>query len=174
MNSKITHPDTLPPFYKGYVQQVEHMDMLEALTHSGEQMVTLVNAIPEIKGAHRYAPGKWSIKELLCHVMDAERIFAYRALRFARQDATPLAGFEENDYATQANAHARSIAQLAVELKNLRATTLDLFSSFTPDMLKRTGTANNALVSVLNIGYIIAGHETHHGNILRERYLAND
>jgi uncharacterized damage-inducible protein DinB len=175
MNSKTSpHPETLPPFYRGYVQLVGHMDMLEALALSGEQMFTLVKTIPEIKGTHRYAPDKWSIKELLSHVMDAERIFAYRALRFARHDATPLAGFEENEYATQANAHARSIVQLAMEVKNLRVTTMDLFSSFTAEMLQQTGTASNSVVSVLNIGYIIAGHETHHRNILHERYLAHD
>jgi uncharacterized damage-inducible protein DinB len=115
--------------------------------------------------------GKWTIKELLCHMMDAERIFAYRALRFARNDSTDLHAFEENDYAPQANAHGRSVQQLITEIKNLRATTLDLFASFTPEMLQRKGTANNTLISVINLGYIIAGHETHHRNVLADRYL---
>jgi hypothetical protein len=108
---------------------------------------------------------------LLCHMMDVERIMAYRALRFSRQDKTPLPGFEENDYAPNANAEARTIAALAKEMKNLRASTIDLFNSFSPAMLAHVGTANKANLSVLNLGYIIAGHETHHVKILMDRYL---
>jgi hypothetical protein len=104
-------------------------------------------------------------------MMDAERIFSYRALRFARNDSTPLSAFEENDYAPQANAHARTLAQLLQEMKNLRTTTIDLFASFTPEMLQRTGTANGKVISVVNLGYIVAGHETHHRIVLQERYL---
>lgn len=164
-------PATLPPFYSGYVSHVREMDVMEALADSHEKIYHLVRQIPEEKGLHRYAPEKWSIKELLCHIMDAERIFAYRALRFARHDETPLSGFEENDYASRANAHARTNLQLADELKRLRATTIDLFTSFTPEMLQHKGTANNTVISVINLGYVIAGHETHHRNILSERYL---
>jgi uncharacterized damage-inducible protein DinB len=122
-------------------------------------------------GEYRYDVGKWSVKELLNHMMDAERIFAYRALRFSRNDKTPLSGFEENDYAPLANAHARSLKQLTDEMERLRATTIDLYSSFTPEMLKREGTANNNKLSVLNLGYVIAGHETHHRKVISERYL---
>jgi hypothetical protein len=122
-------------------------------------------------GQFRYAPDKWTIKELLCHLIDSERIFAYRALRFSRNDKTPLSGFEEKDYAVQANAHSRSVASIANEIKRLRATTLDLYKSFSDEMLQRTGTANNSSLSVLNLGFIIPGHETHHLNVLRERYL---
>jgi hypothetical protein len=104
-------------------------------------------------------------------MMDAERIFCYRALRFSRNDATPLSGFEENDYAPRANAHGRTIQQLVHEMKNLRASTLDLFASFTPEMLQHKGSANNNVISVVNLGYIVAGHETHHRNVLTERYL---
>jgi uncharacterized damage-inducible protein DinB len=169
-----TKPDfnTLPPFYKNYVMHVQEMDMLEALKFSIAETDTLLSAVPEQLGEYRYAEGKWSIKELLCHMMDAERIFCYRALRFARNDATPLPGFEENDYAPEANAHGRTLKQLLEEMKRLRATTVDLFTSFTPEMLQRKGTANNNLISVINIGYVIAGHETHHRKVLAERYLA--
>ena len=145
--------------------------MLEALTNSGQAIQALLKTTPEDKGVFRYAPEKWSVKELLCHMMDAERIFSYRALRFARNDSTNLAGFDENSYAPEANAHARSLQQLADEMLRLRATTIDLFSSFSAEMLQRKGTANNNIVSVVNLGYIIAGHETHHRNILNERYL---
>ena len=169
------NPDfnTLPPFYKHYVLLVEEHDFPEVLTSSGKQMVEFIRSIPENKGEYRYAEGKWTIKELICHIMDAERIFAYRALRFARQDRTPLAGFEENDYAPRANAHARTIKQLADEYERLRATTIDLFNSFTEEMLQQTGTANNNVISVINIGYVISGHETHHRNIVQERYLVS-
>lgn len=169
----MTRPDfsQIPPFYQGYVRQVETLDMLDALRQSSAETIHMVRAITEDRGEFRYAPEKWSIKELQVHMMDAERIFAYRALRFARHDSTPLAGFEENDYVPQSNAHARTIERLADEMHRLRLCTLDLFESFTPEMLARTGSANNSVLSVLHLGYIIAGHESHHRNILRERYL---
>lgn len=169
----MTRPDlqSVAPFYKGYVEYVKDLDMLEALVQSNKITVDLIRSIPEEKGSYRYQPEKWSIKELLCHMLDVERIFAYRALRFARNDKTPLSGFEENDYAPQANANSRTILELANEAERLRATTIDLYKSFTPEMLQRTGTANKAELSVLNLGYIIAGHESHHRRILKERYL---
>lgn len=168
-----TSPDlaTLPEFYKNYVAHVQDMDVIDALRMSNSKTIDLIQTIEEEMGEYAYAPGKWSIKELLCHMMDAERIFGYRALRFSRNDATPLSGFEENDYAPQANAHSRTLQQLVAEMKNLRASSIDLFASMTPEMLQRKGTANNKIITVINIGYIIAGHETHHRNILTERYL---
>ena len=170
-----TFPDfnTLPSFYTKYVNHVKESDMLEALASSNAQLINLIKNVPESKGEYRYAAGKWSIKEVLCHMMDAERIFSYRALRFARNDNTPLSGFEENDYAPQANANSRSLSQLVKEMTTLRATTIDLFASFTPEMLERKGSANNNVVSVVNLGFIIAGHETHHRTVLSERYLAS-
>lgn len=169
----MTRPDleTVPPFYRRYVEHVKDMDMLDALRESSRLTLAMVRAIPEEKGEFRYQPEKWSIKELLCHMLDAERIFAYRALTFARNDKTPLPGFEENDYAPEANAHARTIKQIADEMERLRATSVDLFSSFNTEMLSRKGSANKTEISVLNLGYIIAGHESHHRVVLRERYL---
>lgn len=163
--------ETLPAFYKGYVENVKDLDMLDALRQSLPSTLALVRAIPEAKGEFRYAEGKWSIKEVLAHLVDTERIMACRALRFARNDKTPLPGFEEKNYGTEANAHARTIVRLAEELERLRLTTIDLFESFTPEMLGREGTANDSTLSVLNLGYIIAGHEIHHRKVLTERYL---
>jgi uncharacterized damage-inducible protein DinB len=163
--------ETIPPFYKNYVKQLEDSDMLTAMRISGFRTMEIVHSIPEKKSDYRYAEGKWSIREVLCHMQDAERIFAYRALRFARNDKTPLEGFEENDYAPQANAAGRSLKKIADEMQHLRSSTLDLFESFSEEMLTRKGTANKNEVSVLAIGFIIAGHETHHRNILKERYL---
>lgn len=163
--------ETIPGFYKGYVENVKDLDVIEALTQSSSVTLNIVRSIPENFGDYRYAEGKWSIKELLNHMMDAERIFAYRSLRFSRNDKTPLPGFEENDYAPQANAQGRTIQQLAKEMENLRQTTIDLYKSFSPEMLEREGIANSNKISVLNLGYIIAGHEAHHRKVITERYL---
>lgn len=164
--------ETIPPFYKNYVKQLDDSDILTAMRISGFRTMELVTSIPEKMCDHRYADGKWSIREVLCHMEDAERIFAYRALRFARNDKTPLAGFEERDYAPQANATGRTLKKIADEMQHLRSSTLDLFESFTEEMLVRKGTANNNEMSVAALGFIIAGHETHHRNILKERYLS--
>lgn len=163
--------DTIPHIYKNYVKQIEETDLLQALRISGHRMVEVVHSIPVSKQDFRYADGKWSVRELLCHIIDADRIFAYRALRFARNDKTPLEGFEENDYAPQANAHNRSLSNIADEMARKRASTIDLFQSFSPDMLMRKGAANKNEISVMALGFIIAGHETHHRKVLVERYL---
>lgn len=164
--------ETIPHFYKNYVKQVEESDLLQALRISGHRSLELVHSIPQNKLDFKYAPDKWTVRELLCHMIDAERIFAYRALRFARNDKTPLAGFEENDYAPQANASGRSLERITAEMAHLRSSTIDLFEGFTPEMLTRKGTSNKNELSVVALGFIIAGHETHHCHILKERYLA--
>ena len=164
--------DTIPPFYKGYVKLVEHPDIVQALRISGYRTMEMIHSIPEAKADFRYAPGKWSIREVLCHMLDGERIFSYRALRFARNDQTPLAGFDENAYAPHLNAGSRTLTQLGDEMQHLRTTTVDLFMSFSEEMLKRKGTANNNELTVGAIGIIIAGHEMHHVGVIRERYLA--
>lgn len=163
--------ETVPRFYKNYVKHIEESDLLQALRISGHRTQELVHAIPDEKHDLQYAEEKWTIREVLCHMVDAERIFAYRALRFARNDQTPLAGFEENDYGSQANASNRSLKKIADEMRRLRVSTIDLFEGFTEEMLTRTGTANDVELSVMAIGFVIAGHETHHRIILHERYL---
>jgi hypothetical protein len=169
----MTTPDLtkVPEFYKGYVENVKSMDVLEALRTSSKNMSELLSTIPESKGDFRYSPGKWSIKEMLRHMNDAERIFAYRALRFSRNDKTPLNSFDENAYAPESNAGVKTINELSAELLNLRKTTIDLFESFTTEMMNREGTASGKVISVLTLGYVIAGHEVHHHKILQERYL---
>jgi uncharacterized damage-inducible protein DinB len=164
--------DTIPHFYKNYVKQVEETDLIQALRISGHRALELLHTIPDTKKDFRYADGKWTIRELLCHMIDAERIFAYRALRFARNDKTGLPGWEENDYAPQANAAGRSLQKIAAEMAHLRSTTIDLFEGFTPEMLARKGVANNNELSVMVLGFVIAGHETHHCHVLKERYLS--
>lgn len=163
--------ETIPTFYKGYVKLVTHPDVIQALRISGYRTMELIHSIPDAKSDFRYSEGKWSIREVLCHMLDAERIFGYRALRFARNDRTALSGFDEQAYAEHLNAEGRSLAQIGEEMQHLRSATVDLFQSFTPDMLKRKGTANSNELSVGALGIIIAGHETHHCKVIRERYL---
>ena len=164
--------DSIPPFYKNYVKLVDQTDLATALRISGYRTLELVHSIPVAKTDFRYAEGKWSIREVLCHIVDAERIFAYRALRFARNDSTELPGWDENDYTPQSNASSRTLKKIADEMHHLRTSTVDLFESFTEEMLKRKGIANKNEMSVVALGFMIAGHETHHRNILKERYLS--
>jgi hypothetical protein len=163
--------ETIPSYYKGYVKQVEQPDVLQALRISGYRAMEVLHSIPEAKGDLRYAEGQWSIRDVLCHRMDAERIFAYRALRFARNDKTNLPGFDEVEYARHLNAEGRSLRQIGDQMQHLRSSSVDLFESFNEEMLVRKGTANNNEISVVALGFIIAGHEIHHCKILQERYL---
>jgi hypothetical protein len=164
-------PESVPVFYQNYVRRVQQYTLEEALNVSIQNYADLLKKIPEDRGLHKYAEGKWTIKELLVHILDAERIFAYRALRFARNDKTMLAGFEENLYVPESGANERSIKEIAESMRVLRLSTIDLFKTFSKEMLARTGKANNTEVSVEALGYIIAGHVLHHCSILEERYL---
>jgi hypothetical protein len=164
-------PLEVPPFYRNYVERVNDMELIEALTRGAEQVQETLSTITELQGDSAYLPGKWTIKELLCHMIDAERVFAYRAMCFSRNDPTSLPGFDENAYAPEANASGRSIVEIGQELSILRQSTIMLFKSFSSGMLHRRGVANNSTMSVTGLGYVIAGHENHHLQILRERYL---
>ncbi|MGH7599140.1 MAG: DinB family protein [bacterium] len=128
-------------------------------------------SLPAEKLAHRYAAGKWTIKEILVHISDDERIYAYRALRFARNDKTELPGFEQDDYARYSGANARSLDDILEELTTVRNATISLFNSFDSDALTRSGVANGNIMSVRAAAHHIAGHELHHINIIKERYL---
>jgi uncharacterized damage-inducible protein DinB len=120
---------------------------------------------------YRYAEGKWTIKDILQHLIDTERILAYRALRFSRNDQTPLANFDENEYVIEANANRRSIQELLTELAVVRQATLSLFKTFSQEELLRTGIASNNTMSVRASGFVIIGHQNHHQRIFEERYL---
>jgi uncharacterized damage-inducible protein DinB len=161
------------PYYGKYIDRVPGGDLLQTLRTQLDGTLALVRGLPEERGGHRYAPGKWSIREVLGHVIDAERIFAYRALRIARADGTPLASFDENAYAQNSGADARTLADLAEELAHVRLGNLALFRSLDDAALARRGTASDATVSVRALIWIIAGHEAHHVSLLRERYLAD-
>lgn len=165
-------PGEYAPYYDPYIRLVQDDQVIRALESQLKETATLLQTIPDDKGNYRYANGKWSIKELINHVVDTERIMSYRTLRFARNDEQPLLGFEENDYARFSKADHRSIADLSEEFQFIRRANILLFRTFDEEVLNRRGTANNNPVSVRALLYIIAGHEKHHMNVLRERYLA--
>ena len=159
-------------FYAGYISRVPaDADPLLMLDQQPAQLRALLSGLTEAQAGQGYAEGKWSLKELLLHMADAERIFSYRALRFGRGDAQELPGFDENTYAAASGANAQPLADLLREYESVRAASLTLFSSFTPAQLLLTGTANGNPVSVRALLYILAGHELHHLHVMQERYL---
>jgi len=163
--------DEYAPYYAKYVDLVPDGDIVTGLAEQIEDTLDLFRWLPEDRAATRYAPGKWSIKEVAGHLIDSERIFAYRALRFARGDRQPLAGFEQDQYIPAANFDARSMKDLADEFEHVRRSTILLFRSLDGEAWARRGIASEAEVSVLALAYIIAGHERHHMGVVRSRYL---
>jgi len=158
------------PFYHKYVVSVPEGDVVALLRQSGRELLDTVAAIPEDRGGFRYGEGKWSIREVIGHMIDAERIFTYRALRIARGDTTPLASFDENEYVKTAGSEARTLSNLARELGAVREASVQLFESFPADAWARSGVASGKDISVRALAYIAAGHALHHLRILRERY----
>jgi len=158
-------------FYHNYINLITHDDIVTAFKTETPKLIKFIDGIPASKQDYRYADGKWSIKELLQHMIDAERIFCYRALRFARKDTTPLSGFDENNYAANAKTENRKWDELVDELKTVRKASEYMFCSFDEEQLNSTGISSNNSISVLAIGYIVVGHTLHHTNILKERYL---
>ncbi|MBD0377807.1 MAG: DinB family protein [Flavisolibacter sp.] len=161
----------VPPFYHNYINLVKSDSLREAFKTHLLSLTSLLNNIPEERWGYRYAADKWSIKEVVQHIIDAERIFNYRALCIARKESASLPGFDENNYAAASQADARSKSDLVEELEAVQKSSLLLFKSFDEDQLNRTGTANNKQISVKAIGFITVGHALHHRNILEERYV---
>ena len=159
------------PYYDRYIARVPEGDVTATLEAQLAETLALLRTIPEERGTHRYGPDKWSIKEVVGHLADSERIFAYRALRVARGDATPLPGFDENAYVRGARFDAIPLADLAAELEAVRRATLALLRGLDDEALGRRGVANDQEITPRALAYIIAGHERHHVGILRERYL---
>lgn len=158
-------------YYEAYIQVLEDVHLIEELEICIHDFIKFVQNIPMDKFDYRYAEGKWTIKDIIQHLIDAERIFSYRALRISRNDKTPLPGFEEDDYVINTDANSRGIQGLLEELAAVRQSTLFLFKSFSPEQLERIGTASGKEVSVRAIGFILIGHQKHHQNIFQERYL---
>jgi DinB superfamily len=169
----ISKPDVTEylPYYGRYISLVPDGDILAVLSQQLGETLTLLRSIPESQAGFRYAPDKWSIKELVGHLIDTERIFSYRALCFARNDETPLPGYEQDDYISNASFDDYPIGELADEFESVRRSTLFLFKHLRREAWMRRGIASENEVSVRALAYIIAGHERHHMEILRSRYL---
>ena len=159
------------PHYKHYILELGNVDLFEILKVSSNELLETVKDLSEEKMVFRYDEGKWSIKELLQHIIDTERIMSYRALRFSRNDATELQGFDENWYVDNSNGNDRNSIDLVEEFTCTRRASISLFKSFTDEMLLLSGTANESDITVRALGFIIAGHQMHHLKIIKERYL---
>lgn len=159
------------PYYASYINNAADEDIVHGLIQNLNKCVVFYSNIKSDKHDYAYAEGKWTVKDVLLHIIDTERIFAYRALRIARNDATPMVGFEQDDYVANSNTADRSLDSLIAEYKSVRLASISLFESFNQDNLMSIGTASNSPISVRAIGYILTGHENHHNRILKERYL---
>lgn len=160
------------PFYQTYVMALGNVELIEELVRGKDELLSLLKEIPEKKLDYAYAEGKWSLAEALIHVIDTERVFQYRALCIARNDKTPLPGFDQDAYVPYSNAANRSKASLVQEYKAVRDSTIALFNSFDQEAIKRIGLASDSKMSVRALGFIISGHQAHHVRIIKERYLA--
>ena len=158
------------PYYEKYVSLVENRDVLDTLAGQPTMLHDLLTAVPEEKGSFAYAEGKWSVKEVLGHLIDGERMFAYRLFRISRDDQTPIEGFEQDGYIVNAHSNNRSFADLLEEFSLLRRANMVLFQNLDDTAWERVGTANNVRISVRALVYIMAGHIEHHLGILKERY----
>lgn len=160
----------VPVFYHKYIAQVEGDDLNEILSKQAITFTAYLHDLPAEKRDFRYGPDKWTIREVVQHIMDAERVFAYRALCIARGEQQPLPGFDENLYADNAQCSNRKWTDMSEEFRAIRRSTEIMFASFNDNQLEAAGTASGWPVYVLGIGYMTAGHAQHHLNILRERY----
>jgi uncharacterized damage-inducible protein DinB len=172
-NLKISRPeiDEFDSYYERYVSLVEDGDIIATLNNQIAETLALLEKIDEEKAGFRYADGKWSVKELLGHIIDTERIFAYRALRIARGDRTPIEGYEQDDYIENAEFDNCRLADLAEEFALCRKSNVFMFKGLSETAWHRRGVANKREVTVRALAYISAGHEIYHVNILKERYL---
>lgn len=165
-------PSEYGVYYGRYISLVPEGDILGALREQSSRTKALFSGITDEQGAFRYEASKWSIKQMFGHMIDAERIFAYRALRIARNDKTPIEGFEQDDYVSNAWFDRRKVTELLDEYTAVRNATVLLFRNLEEEAWTRKGTASNNPVSVRALAYIIAGHELHHYKVLEERYLS--
>ncbi|MEM6722155.1 MAG: DinB family protein [Bacteroidota bacterium] len=159
------------PYYEMYVQKFKGEDILAALARGVEEVNELVASLTEEQLTSAYAEGKWTIKEVLQHIMDTERIFCYRALCFARNEKINLPSFDQDDFARYSGANERNSMEMLQEYNAIRQATITLFKGFADAMLERVGVASDNEMSVRAVAYIVAGHEKHHINVINERYL---
>ncbi|TAI48722.1 DinB family protein [Flagellimonas allohymeniacidonis] len=164
-------PSEYHPYYAGYINIVDDVHLMSALQKGRDVFLDFVSTFPESRLHYAYADGKWTAAEVLVHILDAERVFQYRAFRFARNDKTALPGFEQDDYVLESKANDKSKEEILQEFTGIRDSTWALFASLNENELKREGSASGSLMSVRALGFVICGHQKHHLGILRERYL---
>jgi len=171
--SKKVESNEYASFYQPYIDQINKNDksLIENLEDSLQKALKLLNTMDNEKQLYRYADGKWTIKELVQHIIDAERVFNYRALRFARNDKTDLSGFDENDFVTASKANQRDFKELLEEFSALRKSTIFLYKSFSENSFLLQGKASGSVMSVRALGYVTSGHLLHHLQIIKSRYL---
>ena len=162
--------DEFLPYYARYIDLVPEGNLVDLLAEQQPDTLRMLRRVDDERGLYAYAPGKWTIKEVIGHLSDTERVFSYRALRFARGDAQPVAGFDENAYVPAGRFNERPIKDLIDEFQAIRAATVHVFRYLSEDELARRGIANGNPISVRALGYVVAGHERHHAKLLRERY----
>ena len=171
MNARQLNNNEYAPFYKSYIKGLGNVDLFEILNSSLEETLNTLQNLSEEKLLYRYAEGKWTIKELLQHIIDAERVLSYRALRFSINDDLDLQGFDEDWYVANSNGNDRNFKDMLEEFVQIRKASISLFTSFTAKMLTMSGSANGSNVSVRALGFIIAVHHMHHLRIIKEKYL---
>lgn len=166
------HPDSTEynDFYAGYISLVTEPNVIQMLVQQGQKLFTLMQQLSDEQADYRYAEGKWSVREVIGHLIDTERVMAYRALCISRKEQQSLPGYDQDEYVAHANFNERSLQSLSAEYDAQRNANVSLFNSLTEEQTKRTGTANDTTVSVRALVHIIAGHERHHLNILEENY----
>lgn len=163
--------DEFAPYYGGYISKTEGTDILKNLKNEKSNTVEFLKSLPAEKWGYAYEEGKWTIKQLLLHIIDSERVFAYRALRIARGDSTPMPGFDQDPYVKNSEATNRSADSLIREYAATREATISFFENLTDEMTLRKGTASGVVFTPHATAFIIAGHENHHMQIVKERYL---
>jgi uncharacterized damage-inducible protein DinB len=159
------------PFYQTYIDVLGDVELLDILQNQLKNFPQFLESLPDDKLGYAYANGKWTIAEVLLHVLDTERVFQYRALRFMRGDVTPLPGFDQDIFVPNSNASRRTKESIIEEYKVIRRSTLALFSNMNGQTLQNKGIASDSPMTVAALGFIICGHQKHHRNVIRERYL---
>jgi hypothetical protein len=164
------------PYFEQYLQLVflENASITENLESSQKYFESLLREVPKAKHGFSYAAGKWTLKEVIQHIIDTERVFCYRALSFARNDKTALPGYDQNIFVDNDNANDRDYYDLLDEMDILRKSSIQLYKSFSNDALLRIGVASNEKMSVRVLGYLFSGHQIHHLNVVKERYLKTE
>ncbi len=171
MKSSDLKDDEYRDYYGIYISKAPDVDLNAGLENGGNKFIEFIKSIPQEKLEYRYEKGKWTIKEVIQHLIDSERIFSFRAFHFARGDKSPLPGFTQDDYVNASNANSKTIEQLTNEYEALGGTTLSLFKSFSSEMLLSKGILYETPMSARAAGFIIIGHEIYHQKIIEERYL---